>query len=283
MNAPVLVHNMSNAAYHAHSAVSSSQLKTILRSPAHFFAEHMSGKEHKQTTAMALGTAVHVLFLEPEVFNDEVAIEPIVNKRTNVGKEAIAKFLQDNASKTIITEEQYQAAAKAAEAMKRHPMYNMILSGGIREASIFFDDEETGLECRIRPDWHVAPETSEYFPNGLIVDIKKTTDARANAFSRSCQNYDYSLLAAMYINGYKAYYGDEYNPSFLFFAVEEDDPHESIIYYASDEMLFIGEQKRRSAMLTLLQCKESNEWQGYTKQIQPIDLPLWAKKEFLGE
>ncbi|TDI23221.1 nuclease, partial [Acinetobacter baumannii] len=37
------------------------------------------------------------------------------------------------------------------------------------------------------------------------------------------------------------------------------------------------------AMLTLLQCKESNEWQGYTKQIQPIDLPLWAKKEFLGE
>ncbi|KMV10694.1 exonuclease VIII domain protein [Acinetobacter baumannii] len=48
-------------------------------------------------------------------------------------------------------------------------------------------------------------------------------------------------------------------------------------------MLFIGEQKRRSAMLTLLQCKESNEWQGYTKQIQPIDLPLWAKKEFLGE
>lgn len=283
MNAPVLVHNMSNAAYHAHSAVSSSQLKTILRSPAHFFAEHMSDKEHKQTPAMALGSAVHVLFLEPEVFNDEVAIEPIVNKRTNVGKEAIAKFLQDNVNKAIITEEQYQAAAKAAEAMKRHPMYNMILSGGIREASIFFDDEETGLECRIRPDWHVAPETSEFFPNGLIVDIKKTTDARVNAFSRSCQNYDYSLSAAMYINGYKAYYGDDYNPSFLFFAVEEDEPHESIIYYATDEMLFIGEQKRRSAMLTLLQCKESNEWQGYTKQIQPIDLPLWAKKEFLGE
>ena len=112
--------------------------------------------------------------------------------------------------------------------------------------------------------------------------IKKTTDARESEFSRSCQKYGYALSASMYLQGYKAFYGQDTNPTFLFFVVEEEAPFESIIYYASDEMVFVGNIKRREAMLKLLQAKTNNEWSGYSKQIQQINLPVWAMKEIAG-
>ncbi|WP_151824517.1 PD-(D/E)XK nuclease-like domain-containing protein [Acinetobacter bereziniae] len=288
MNAPVqtstakMTLDMSNADYHSHPAVSSSQLKTILRSPAHFYAKHIAGCEYKQTSAMAIGTAVHSLFLEPHNFENDCAIEPVVNKRTNEGKAKNEEFLLANLNKTIITQQQFESASAMVEAMKKHPMFKMILSGGIREASVFYKDDETDLDCRVRFDWHVAPNVSEFFPNGLIMDIKKTTDARESEFARSCQKYGYALSASMYLQGYKAYYGSDSNPTFLFFVVEEDSPFESIIYYASDEMIFAGEIKRREAMLKLQQAKSNNEWSGYSKQIQQINLPVWAMKEIAG-
>ncbi|MEG0407206.1 MAG: PD-(D/E)XK nuclease-like domain-containing protein [Acinetobacter sp.] len=277
-----MILDLSNENYHKHEAVSSSQLKTILRSPAHFYAKHIAENEHKQTPAMALGSAIHSLFLEPHNFENDCAIEPVVNKRTNAGKAELEAFLSENIGKTIITLNQYDSAKAIVEAMKLHPMYSMLLHGGTREASVFYKDEETNLDCRVRFDWHVAPNTSEYFPNGLIMDIKKTTDARESEFSRSCQKYGYALSASMYLQGYKAFYGQDTNPTFLFFVVEEEAPFESIIYYASDEMVFVGNIKRREAMLKLLQAKTNNEWSGYSKQIQQINLPVWAMKEIAG-
>lgn len=289
MNAPVqsfealLVLDMSNADYHAHPAVSSSQLKTILRSPAHFYAKHVLDPQHKQTPAMALGTAVHSLFLEPHNFENDCAIEPDVNKRTNLGKAELQAFIEANTGKTIITPDQYEAAQVMVKSMKAHPMYNMILSGGIREASIFYKDAETGLDCRVRMDWHVPPGISEYFPGGMILDIKKTTDARYDEFARGCHKYGYAISASMYIDGYKAYYGQQHTPHFLFLVVEDEAPHESIIYYASDEMLFAGSTKKRDALLKLQQAKANNDWHGYSRQIQKIDLPKWAMNQILGE
>lgn len=277
-----MIPDMSNAEYHSHSAVSSSQLKTILRSPAHFYARHVVDCEHKQTPAMALGTAVHSLFLEPQNFENDCAIEPNVNKRTNAGKAELESFLAENTGKTIITPDQFEDAKSMVASMTKHPMYNMILSGGLRESSIFYADEETELDCRVRFDWHIAPNVSEFFPNGLIMDIKKTTDARENEFSRSCQKYGYALSAAMYLQGYRAFYGEAVNPTFLFFVVEDTAPYESIIYYASDEMIFAGNIKRREAMLSLQQAKLNNDWHGYSKQIQQINLPIWAMKEITG-
>lgn len=287
MNAPVqhygasIALDMSNADYHAHHAVSSSQLKTMLRSPAHFYAKHIAECDHKQTPAMALGTAVHSLFLEPHNFVNDCAIEPEVNKRTNAGKAEIEEFLALNTGKTIITQEQFHTAQSMVDAMKKHPMYNILLSGGIREASVFYRDEETQLDCRVRFDWHIPPNTSDYFPNGLILDVKKTTDARADEFSKSCQKFGYALSASMYVDGYKAYYNT--TPQFLFFVVEDSAPYESVIYYASDEMLFAGDVKKRDALLKLQQAKATNTWVGYTKQIQKIDLPKWAMNQIAGE
>ena len=59
-----IILGMSNADYHSLPSVSSSQLKTILRSPAHYADAYLSEKPRKEPTAsMVLGSLTHTLFL----------------------------------------------------------------------------------------------------------------------------------------------------------------------------------------------------------------------------
>lgn len=79
-----LIHNLSNADYHAHPAVSSSQLKHMLRTPAHFKASLETSKE--PSDAMKLGSLVHTLLLEPHLVDYEYTVMPKFDRRTKQGK-----------------------------------------------------------------------------------------------------------------------------------------------------------------------------------------------------
>ena len=63
---------MTNTEYHAHKAVSKSDLDLIHRSPLHY----RSAKEmpREQTETLLLGSVVHKLVLEPEDFDNEYAV-----------------------------------------------------------------------------------------------------------------------------------------------------------------------------------------------------------------
>ncbi|NBO40554.1 MAG: hypothetical protein EBU92_03265, partial [Betaproteobacteria bacterium] len=64
-------------------------------------------------------------------------------------------------------------------AIANHAGACTLLDGDIAiENSMFWTDQETGIECRARPDI--------IRPDGLIVDLKTTQDAGASAFAKSC-------------------------------------------------------------------------------------------------
>jgi hypothetical protein len=269
-----IIHGMSNADYHALPSVSSSQLKTILRSPAHYREAYLSGKEKKPPTAdMVLGSLTHTLFLEPEQFAEEYVESVKFDMRTNAGKAAAATFAELSAGRTPVTAEQIQQAQNMANALRDSIAFNA-MTGGYAEASIFFQDADTGLQCRIRPDYHVAP--GDAWPDGLIIDVKSTDDARAEAFARTCVKFGYDLSAAMYSDGFMQEYGTQNPPIFLLLVVERDAPHGVACYEASEEMLGKGHEKYRKAINTLFACQESGEWPCYPDVIQKLDLPKWA-------
>lgn len=269
-----IIHGMSNADYHALPSVSSSQLKTILRSPAHYREAYLSGKEKKPPTAdMLLGSLTHTLFLEPEMFAEEYVESVKFDMRTNAGKAAAATFAELAAGRTPVTTEQIQQAHAMANAMC-DSIAHAAMTGGHAEASIFFKDPGTGLECRIRPDYHVAP--GDAWPDGLIIDVKSTDDARSEAFARTCVKFGYDLSAAMYSDGFMQEYGTQNPPVFLLLVVERDAPHGVACYEISDEMLAKGQAKYRTAINTLFACQESGEWPCYPDVIQKLDLPKWA-------
>ena len=270
-----IIHGMSNADYHAHPSASSSMLKTILRSPAHYRSAYLSGAERKEPSAtMLLGTMTHTAYLEPSLFNDEYIIAPEVDRRTKEGKSAYADFLLQAEGRTAVTAEQVDLAHKMADALRAHSLHYAVEAGGHHEASIFYIDAETGLELRARPDWHMPP--CDDWPTGVIVDVKTTDDARPESFSRTCVNFGYDLSAAMYGDAFQQLYGTTEPPLFLLFVVERDAPHGVMAYEASGEMLAKGHAKYRRALGLLAECKSADAWPCYTDEIVKIDMPKWA-------
>ena len=83
---PGIYSGISNDAYHSGPGDSSSRIKTALTSAAHYLAY----KSTDATPAMALGTAIHALVLEPDTWRNELVIAPDINRRTKAGKAEFA-------------------------------------------------------------------------------------------------------------------------------------------------------------------------------------------------
>lgn len=274
-----LIAKMSNDEYHACPEFSSSQLKDMLRSAAHFYVNNISKESKKEASSvMNFGTLVHTMFLEPDQFENEFVIAPKFDRRTKVGKEEALAWEQANQGKILVTEEDIDSATRMAtnlrtlsifEEMQKHP--------GMPEASFFFKDPIYGLQLRTRPDWHIAP--CDAWPNGLILDLKTTDDARPQAFSRTCGNFSYDISASMYREGFQEFYKTEEKPPFIFLVAERNTPFNVKQYKASDLFLAVGDNRYNKAKSKLAESLLVDEWDGYTKNLEDIHLPQYLIKD----
>lgn len=277
MSEAKIILDLSNEDYHSKPDFSSSQIKDMLRTPAHFYAKHISkdAKKSEPTKSMLLGTVVHSLVLESDKFSNEYAISQNFDRRTKKGKAAAAEFEELTAGKTIIDDEMYQQAKAMAENVLKHPVAKLLkLPDMINEASIFYTDSETGLDCRIRPDFHLPP--CDAFPNGLIVDLKTTDNAGYFAFNRTIVNFGYHISAAMYCDGFMQLYDTKEPPAFIWLVVERDAPYAPIAYSPDSTTLAKGWDKKSEALIILADCLAKDEWNAYSTDILNIELPKWA-------
>lgn len=276
-----LIEKMSNDEYHAREEFSSSQLKDMLRSGAHFYSNNILKESQKEaSTAMSFGTLVHTMFLEPEQFEHEFAIAPKFNRRSKEGKAEVEAWEITNAGKLPVTEEDVIHAQRIAENLKTLSSYaDMQNNYGMAEASIFFVDPIFDLKLRIRPDWHIAP--CKAFPNGLILDLKTTTDARHHAFQKKCSDFGYDLSASMYREGFQQYYQTEEKPPFILLVAESSIPFNVKQYKASDLFLSVGDARYNKSKALLAESLLINEWDGYSTDLEEIFLPSYMTKQAL--
>lgn len=276
-----LVESMSNDKYHACPQFSSSQLKDMLRSGAHFYSNNILKEVERETkAAMNFGTLAHTLFLEPEQFENEFVIAPKFERRTKAGKEEALAWEQANQGKILVDAEQVEAAKRIVVNLQKLSSYaDMQNNYGMAEASIFFTDPVFDLPLRIRPDWHIAP--CKTFPNGLILDLKTTTDARAHAFSKKCSDFGYDLSASMYREGFQQYYQTEQKPDFVLLVAESSIPFNVKQYKASDLFLSVGDTRYNKAKELLAESLLINEWDGYSLEMEDLFLPSYMTKQAL--
>ncbi|MEQ1141871.1 PD-(D/E)XK nuclease-like domain-containing protein [Acinetobacter soli] len=270
-----LIERMSNDEYHACPEFSSSQLKDILRSSAHFHSNNILKENERETKKhLDFGTLAHTLFLEPEQFENEFVIGPKFDRRTKAGKEEAAAWEAANQGKIIIDEDMLQGAKRIANNLRGLSSYQLMQDHyGMAEASIFFTDPVYGLNLRIRPDYHIVP--CEAFPNGLQFDVKTTTDARPFKFMRSCADFGYDISAAMYREGFQQHYGTAEKPEFIFLVAESSAPFNVKHYRASDLFLSIGERRYNKAKELLAESLLIDKWNGYSTELEDISLPQY--------
>lgn len=259
---PGIYEDIDNSAYHAGEGISSSELKLILRSPAHL--KEASDNPRPQTPAMALGTAVHALVLEPD---KRVVPEVIVNKRTKDGRAELEAFHMEHADAIICTQDQYSHAIKMRDSLLLHPTASVLFAAGVAERSHYWTDDTTGELCKVRPDFYNTD-------HDVCVDLKTSSDASKDSFLRSLVNFGYDLSASYYLHGLdqtgiKAI-------DFIFVVVENMPPYPVAIYTLQGEMLHKGHVLWRRALDRLHECKTNNQWPGYPDEIQVLDCPAWA-------
>ena len=261
-----IVPNLSNEAYHSDKeAVSNSQLGRLAESPAKFF------DPFEPSADMIFGTLIHAIMLEPETFTDVAAIMPPgLNKGTGM-KERVKQFHAQNPGKHVISTEDFEELVLIRKELLNHPIAGPLLAyPGRTEHSIFWEDEETGVKCRCRPDY--------WRDDGIVLDLKKTRDASTWGFSKSVWDYGYDRQSAMYSDGIKAVTG-EYPQAFVFIAIEPKTDWVRIeCHNAEEDVLSTGRTRYRRLLKTYKQCKEANVWPKYMDpQIHKLRLPNYAK------
>ena len=255
---------ISNEEYHSdyRNYLSSSDLRRLLRSPAHYRAPTTP-----PSAAQEIGTYAHVAVLEPDTWKACYQPSPKIDRRTKEGKALADWQASQEAERGIkyISEDIYRQIESISSSVYASVGSSGLLTSGVAELSGF----TSLLECNIR----VRPD---YLKNDVIIDLKTTYDSRPEPFLKSVLAYQYEVQAALYLDACKAIDGKKRD--FIWIAVEKDAPYGVQIFKASESMLARGRSLYQQAIRTYLECSALDYWPGYTTAIQTLNLPKWAQE-----
>ncbi|EBI8091922.1 exonuclease VIII, partial [Salmonella enterica] len=184
---PGIYYDIPNEAYHAGPGVSKSQLDDIADTPAIYLWRKNAPVDTEKTKSLDTGTAFHCRILEPEEFSKRFIIAPEFNRRTSAGKEEEKTFLEECArtGRTVLTAEEGRKIELMYQSVMALPLGQWLVeSAGYAESSVYWEDPETGILCRCRPD-KIIPEFH------WIMDVKTTADIQR--FRTAYYDYRYHV------------------------------------------------------------------------------------------
>ena len=272
--------NMSNEQYHGSNGSSSSNLKTLLEGTGAHYQYNKEFHENEDTAAKALGTAFHTLTLEPEKFDEDIAVRPKEIKQRR-GKDWEA-FLLEAGNRTIITEEQFEKAKRMAESVRTHPTTGHLVRNIVVESSVYWWYQQ---EYDFRED-HFS-ELLKCRPDALhkewpwCIDLKSVRSGTFTDFMRAIHNYYYHVSGAMYLEGCNQNQellnelGHIAITDFIFVIVESEPPFLPRAIRLSPKDRQRGLDLYHRAARKLNQTRQEN-WPGFTMDIVDTELPRYA-------
>lgn len=223
------------------------------------------------TRAMAMGTALHALMLEPGRFDELVVVEPIFNRRSNAGKEQAAAFANEHADKTILTSKEWAKVWAMAAGIRRNRMAMELLSGpGLRESAIRWIDSYTGLWCKAKIDLH-RDDT-------IVIDLKSTKSVYKPFWMKSVETFGYHRQAAFYSDGLRAI--GRPVAAFVHVVVQNSAPFRCLCYKLEDRAVQRGRAEYRAALEQIVDCTQSGNWSDpEAAGILEVDFSDWSYRE----
>ena len=230
--------------YEDREYVSNSMLSNISVSPEYF--KHMYDNQQSPTPAMKLGSAIHMMILEPMKFTQHYAIQPKFDKRTKQGKIDSAEFEKQNQFKTIISESDYALCEQICFTAMRDDTVSKLLQNGEAEKIITWTNKSYDVKCKGMLDYH---------RDNMIIDIKTTKDCSYNGFMKSMRQYKYHKQAAFYMDAVKA-------DRFFIIAIEKTAPFAINIFELGDDMIEEGRDMYNSELEIYKYCMDNDYWPG---------------------
>ena len=259
--------------YHNGPGISRSGLMELKRSPYHYWCRYLNPdyKSEPSSPAQILGNALHTLILEPHQFEERYFVMPGFNKATKEGKAHWQTIQFELGNKQILSSNHYQIVQRMAESFQKHELASQFLEKAEIEQSIYWNDPETDVLCKCRPDILRA---------NLVADLKTTQNGSAKSFSKAMYDYGYHIQAAMIqealIEIKKVKIKD-----LLFLVIEKSAPYAVSIYQLDETSIEQGRYEFKQLLSRYKHCLETNDWPAYA--IQTISIPRYAFQPLSGE
>ena len=267
---PGIYYDMTNADYHATTAINASFLKSwVMKSPMHA----VNAKSSISQLVADLGTATHSEALEASKKN--VVCSDEKTRATKAFKEHYE--LCKAQGKVLLPKKDFD--------MVKNMVHGMITEDGeivgglmndshcgkllkekdkICEASIFVQHEPSGLLLKCRPDIY-SPKL------GVMGDVKTAQDASPRGFGKALFRLGYHIQASHYLLCAKILGWEVKHWGFL--TVEKESPFPAHFHALSEEVIEYGTNVVEAALMEIAEAKETKKydlrWGTYTVQHLP--------------
>lgn len=267
VEAPKVIDGLSADAYHAdRTSISSSGLRALLAPgcPAQFKYDRDNPSAPKKEFDLGHAAHLYVLGEGPEL---EVIDFPDWRKKD-------AQIQRDEAylaGKVPLLTKDHDTVLAMADAIRQHPIAGPLFTPGrgVAEQSIYWTDPETGIRCRIRPDWRRGP---------IIVDYKTIKDAAPDTISRAIKDRSYHQQDAFYIDGVEAAGLAPDGARFVFVFQSKIAPYLVTVRELVDQDRDIGRARNQRALRIYKECETTGiwpDWTGPVTEIPTISMPSY--------
>lgn len=186
---PGIYRNIPEAEYHALPYLGSTTMKAFkknaLSSQIPFEPSDLLQK------TLDLGSATHMLSLEGrEAFDRKFFVAPECDKRTTAGKQMWEMIKAHAAGRTLLDKAQGEAVEGMVKSLYDNEASKIMLNRGANEVTCIWQDKETGIMCKARPD---------DYSNDCAMDLKTCSDIQW--FHRDIYKYGYEIQDAHYSEG----------------------------------------------------------------------------------
>ena len=272
--------------YHEIKALSNSSLSVLKRSPTEFYKRFITGEmKGQETEAMLLGSAVHMLALEPERFDAQYVV---LDGPTNQSKKPPGPYGRDTKAfqkwldaemmqqtRKVLVREEFAESLAIAQAFQSHPEIMAIMASRAEklfesEYSMEYEigDDKVGLKCKID---FVCPEAR------LIIDLKTTSDPSPYAWGWSAEDFGYHRQAAIYSDAMESKYHEPFR--FLFGVVRSKEPYEAAVYELDAESIRRGRVEYEALIEEYIDRKAINDWLSeWQRGVFSINVPTRRRK-----
>lgn len=228
-------------------SVSSSGLRKLIETcPALFKQE-----QKKTTKAMQFGSAAHLAFLEPEKLAERVVVSPHAEYRTDA-----AKAWRDEQIKNgliPLKKVEFDSLTAMSHAL-RSSVCGDVFSGGEAEKSIIWQDPETKIWCKTRPDYLKEKE-------GIGYEYKTTGSVKPDDFARVADGKLYQMQVAWHLEGLEAIKSNVKEIRII--AQETDAPYLPQEFIPDSSAIEYGRGMNRMGLRILANCIATDNWHGY--------------------
>lgn len=291
---PEIVEDLEISSYHEDiNYISSSWMKEGLRSMNRFLKYPFKPKPNSISDSYMIGNMVHTYLMEHNKFDyiyhvfkrEELPFpESTMNKKEN--KEYFEKL--KTTGKHIVDMDTYiQVKTMCDNAMQNQYVKSYIENGKI-ENSIYWNDLDTGLPMKARPDIWVPLKNGK----AVIIDIKTTDNAYASDFFATASKFNYPIQAAMQCDAVTMATGREIE-AYMYLAIEKSYPYESCLYRLVEDDIVASRLQYKDVLHQILKSVETDTWPGYgrtridkkflddnTLDVIDVMLPAWHYNKY---